>query len=56
MKDLSVLLGAIASVLWPVFAFVSLSIFYKEIRSLLGRVQKGKFLGQEIELQGKSGV
>jgi len=50
MKDLAELLRAIAALLWPVLAFTAVFAFRAEFRSLLGRLRKGKLLGQEIEL------
>ena len=42
---------AVAALLWPIFAFTLLVMFRKEIRRLVGRIKRGKFLGQEIELE-----
>lgn len=50
MKEYAELIGAIAALLWPIFAFVALFTFKKQIGGLLGRLKKGKVLGQEIEL------
>lgn len=50
MSELAELLNAIASLLWPVLVFVALLIFRDEIAGLVGRIRKGKFLGQELEL------
>lgn len=50
MNEWSELLKAIATLLWPVLSFVALIIFHKEIAKTIGRIKKGKFLGQEIEL------
>ena len=43
-------LKALAALLWPILGFVFLWTFRNEIRGLLQRIRKGKFLGQEIEL------
>ncbi len=50
MKETAELLRAIASLLWPILAFIALLLFRSHIRELLGRLKKGKLLGQEIEL------
>lgn len=50
MTNFADLIKAIASLLWPVFAFVTLIIFKEEIKILISRLRKGKLLGQEIEL------
>jgi hypothetical protein len=50
MSEISELLKAIATLLWPIFAFVSLFVFKKQIAESIGRFKKGKLLGQEIEL------
>jgi hypothetical protein len=44
------LLKAIAALLWPGVAFAVLALYHREIRRLLTRIRKGKFLGQEVEL------
>jgi hypothetical protein len=50
MDKLATLLQGLASVGWVVFAFVALFMFKPEITRILDRLRKGKFLGQEIEL------
>lgn len=50
MKEISELLKAIASLLWPLFAFVTLFIFKTQIGEAIARLKKGKLLGQEVEL------
>ena len=50
MKEVSALLQAISSLLWPIFAFVTLFLFKKQIGDAIGRFKKGKLLGQEFEL------
>ncbi|MGB8313578.1 MAG: hypothetical protein WCE69_03740 [Aestuariivirga sp.] len=45
------LLHAIAALLWPAFAFTALYIFRSQIANLVARLKRGKFLGQEFELQ-----
>lgn len=50
MKDIAALLSSIASLLWPVFAFVMLAMYRKQLGDLIARLRKGKLLGQEIEL------
>lgn len=49
-KDLADLISALASLTWPVIAVVIVNWFRSEIRAILSRIKKGKFLGQEIEL------
>jgi hypothetical protein len=50
-SDIAQLITAIASVLWPLVALTALFIFRQEIRSLFGRLRRGKMFGQEIELE-----
>lgn len=50
MTEIAELLRAIASLLWPILAFIALLFFRSHIRVLFGRLKKGKLLGQEIEL------
>lgn len=50
MKEAAELISAIASLLWPLFAFTTLFVFKKQIGELVGRIKRGKLLGQEIEL------
>lgn len=50
MKDYADLISAIASLLWPAFAFTALFVFKAQIANLIGRLRRGKLLGQEIEL------
>lgn len=50
MCEYSEILKAIASLLWPILGFTTIYLFKNEIASTLGRMKKGKFLGQEIEL------
>src|SRR5262245_51905457 len=50
MKEYSELIAAIAALLWPLFAFTALFVFKKRIGELMGRLRRGKLLGQEIEL------
>ena len=44
------LLRVIAQLLWPVSLIVALILFRREIRALVSRLRRGKFLGQELEL------
>jgi len=44
-------LAAIASLLWPIFTFILVFSFKRQIGNLLGRVKRGKLLGQEFELE-----
>ena len=50
MKEFATLIEAIAALLWPIVVVVALFTFKKEIVDLIGRIKKGKLLGQEIEL------
>jgi hypothetical protein len=49
-KELSDLISALASLMWAFVPIVILISFTREIRVILSRIRKGKFLGQEIEL------
>jgi hypothetical protein len=49
-KDLADLISAVASLMWPVVTVAMVNWFRPEIRATLSRIRKGKFLGQEIEL------
>lgn len=51
MKELSELLTAIASLLWPILSFIGLLLFKDQLRDLISRLKKGKLLGQEFELR-----
>lgn len=44
------LITAFASLTWPLAILAIVSWFKPEIRTILSRIRKGKFLGQEIEL------
>lgn len=44
------LLTAFANYAWPAVVLIGLLIFRSELRGLVGRIRKGKFLGQEFEL------
>ena len=50
MEELSNLIKAIASLLWPIFAFCFLFFFRNQISDAIGRLKKGKLLGQEVEM------
>ena len=50
MNEIASLLQAVATVLWPLFAFTALFVFRSQIADLAKRLKKGKLLGQEIEL------
>jgi hypothetical protein len=49
-KELADLISAFASLMWPIVALAIVSWFRPELRAILSRIRKGKFLGQEIEL------
>jgi hypothetical protein len=51
MKDWAELIRSIAALLWPILAFVALCMFKQRIQEILGRLRRGKVLGQEIELE-----
>jgi hypothetical protein len=50
INGIAQLITAIASILWPIVLLIGLPIFKQEIRSLFGRLRRGKMFGQEIEL------
>jgi hypothetical protein len=50
MQYVAPILQALSSIAWPAFAFFAAIIFRKDITIALGRMKKGKFLGQEFEL------
>ncbi len=50
MQDLALFLKALACISWPAFAFTALLLFKTEIGEAIGRIRKGKILGQEFEL------
>lgn len=50
MVDVSELIKAISTLLWPIFAFCALFCFKKEIAEMIVRIKKGKLLGQEFEM------
>ncbi len=50
MSELSELIKALASILWPILGFVSVFLFRSEISHAIGRIKKGTFFGQEVEL------
>ena len=49
-KDLADLISAIASLAWPVVTIAIVNWFRPEVRAILSRIRKGKFLGTEFEL------
>lgn len=51
MDKAAALISAIADLLWPLFAIAVILLFREPIKQLVGRLRKGKFLGQEIELE-----
>lgn len=50
MNELSEFLKAIAALFWPILGFVVVFLFRVEIAKAVGRIKKGKFFGQEVEL------
>ena len=53
LKDWADLIRAIATLLWPLLAFAVVWMFKEQVREILGRLRRGKLLGQEIELEEK---
>jgi len=54
MKAFSDFVVGLSSLLWPIFAFVALFVFRNEIKDLLrqlGKLNRGKFLGMELEFR-----
>jgi hypothetical protein len=49
-KELADLISAFAALMWPLVALAIVIWFGPELRAILSRIRKGKFLGQEIEL------
>jgi len=52
MKGYADLIQAVSSLLWPVFAFVALLVFRRQIGEVIGQfrqLKKGKFFGTEVE-------
>jgi hypothetical protein len=49
-KELADLISAFAALMWPVAVLTIVGWFRPEFRAVLSRIRKGKFLGQEIEL------
>jgi hypothetical protein len=49
-KELADLISALASLAWPLVALAVVSWFRPELRVILSRIRKGKFLGTEFEL------
>jgi hypothetical protein len=49
-KDLADLISAVASLAWPLVTLTIVRWFWPEIRAVLPRIRKGKFLGLEFEL------
>jgi hypothetical protein len=50
MDIFSNFIKAVAALLWPCLGFTIVLLFKKEIRALFRRLKKGKFFGQELEL------
>jgi len=50
MRDIASILQSLASLGWVAFAFVVLFVFRPDISQLSRRLRKGKFFGQEVEL------
>ncbi|KQS79482.1 hypothetical protein ASG25_13285 [Rhizobium sp. Leaf384] len=50
MQSLSNFLTALASLAWPAVAFYAFYVLQDDIKTLIGRLRKGRLFGQEIEL------
>jgi hypothetical protein len=50
VKEIAELISALASLAYPLVVFGVLILFRSEIRRLLGRLKRGKFLSMEVEL------
>ncbi|MGH7717790.1 MAG: hypothetical protein ACREON_02945 [Gemmatimonadaceae bacterium] len=50
MSAFAELLRAIGALLWPIVTLIGLLLFRNDLRAVLGRLRKGKLLGQEVEL------
>src|SRR5258705_10171052 len=50
LTALASLLSAVAASLWPALFLWAIFHFRRELRRLLPRLRRGKFLGQELEL------
>jgi len=53
LDKLAPLLQAIASLGWVVFAFVAIFVFKRQLTTAFGRLKRGKFFGQEFELDNE---
>ncbi|MGO9244254.1 MAG: hypothetical protein ACLQDC_05715 [Verrucomicrobiia bacterium] len=51
MSQFAELLKAIAALLWPLLGFTAVFLFRAQLRDVIGRLKKGKFFGQEVELE-----
>jgi hypothetical protein len=51
MKEYAEFIQAIASLLWPIVTTGVIVYYRKEVKDLLTRIKRGKFLGQEFELE-----
>ena len=49
MGQIAELIGAVASLLWPILGFWALLAFRSDIADLIGRLKKGKILGHQFE-------
>lgn len=49
-KLINELIGALASLMWPIVTLVLILVFRKDLTALLARIRKGKLFGQELEL------
>jgi hypothetical protein len=47
------LIIAISQLCWPILVFIFIMIFRRELSDILKRIKKGKFLGQELELENE---
>src|SRR5574341_2115918 len=51
MHEWAELLKAIGALAWPIVVFVVAFLYRSEVRQLVGRLKRGRILGQEIELE-----
>lgn len=52
-QNINQLIISISNLLWPIVSFSIVFLFRTDIRKLLERIRKGKFFGQELELDPK---
>jgi hypothetical protein len=50
-SELSDVIKALAALAWPLAIIILLLLFKRDVKALISRLRRGKFLGQEIELE-----